>query len=153
MSATKRPLFDGPIVKRAIGDAFVKLNPKHMLRNPVMFVVLIGSVLTTLVLVRDVAEGRGDIGFTIQLAVWLWFTVVFANFAEAMAEGRGKAQADALRSSRRKPTPNVWMRQIPARPRIFSSTKWCQRLHSEREIWCCARPATSCPVMARWCKV
>ena len=100
MSATKRPLFDGPIVKRAIGDAFVKLNPKHMLRNPVMFVVLIGSVLTTLVLVRDAVGGRGDIGFTIQLALWLWFTVVFANFAEAMAEGRGKAQADALRSSR-----------------------------------------------------
>lgn len=100
MSATKRPLFDGPIVKRAIGDAFVKLNPKHMLRNPVMFVVLVGSVLTTLVLIRDVVDGRGDLGFTVQLALWLWFTVVFANFAEAMAEGRGKAQADALRSSR-----------------------------------------------------
>ena len=100
MTATKRPLFDGPIVKRAIGDAFVKLNPRHMLRNPVMFVVLIGSVLTTLVLARDIAEGRGDIGFTVQIALWLWFTVVFANFAEAMAEGRGKAQADALRASR-----------------------------------------------------
>ncbi|MEP6833978.1 MAG: potassium-transporting ATPase subunit KdpB [Gemmatimonas sp.] len=100
MSATKRPLFDGPIVKRAIGDAFAKLNPKHMLRNPVMFVVLVGSVLTTLVLIRDVIDSRGDVGFTLQLALWLWFTVVFANFAEAMAEGRGKAQADALRSSR-----------------------------------------------------
>ena len=90
MTATKRPLVDGPIAKRAIGDAFVKLNPRHMLRNPVMFVVLIGSVLTTLVLVRDIAEGRGDIGFTVQIALWLWFTVVFANFVEAMAEGRGK---------------------------------------------------------------
>ncbi|MBC8088809.1 MAG: potassium-transporting ATPase subunit KdpB [Phycisphaerae bacterium] len=100
MSATKRPLFDGPIVKRAIGDAFVKLNPRHMLRNPVMFVVLIGSVLTSLVLARDIAEGRGDIGFTVQITLWLWFTVIFANFAEAMAEGRGKAQADALRASR-----------------------------------------------------
>src|SRR3977135_4218085 len=100
MSATKRPLFDPPIVKRAVGDALVKLNPKHMLRNPVMFVVLVGSVLTTLVLARDVVGGRGDIGFTIQIALWLWFTVVFANFAEAMAEGRGKAQADALRASR-----------------------------------------------------
>ena len=90
MTATKRPLFDGRIAKRAIGDAFVKLNPRHMLRNPVMFVVLIGSVLTTLVLVRDIAEGRGDIGFTVQIALWLWFTVVFANFVEALAEGRGK---------------------------------------------------------------
>ena len=100
MSVSKRPLFDRSIVKRAIGDAFVKLNPKHMLRNPVMFVVLVGSVLTTLVLARDIALGRADIGFTVQIAVWLWFTVLFANFAEAMAEGRGKAQADALRASR-----------------------------------------------------
>ncbi|MEP6764686.1 MAG: potassium-transporting ATPase subunit KdpB [Gemmatimonadaceae bacterium] len=100
MSVSKRPLFDPAIVRRAIGDAFVKLNPKHMLRNPVMFVVLVGSVLTTLVLARDFAQGRADIGFTVQIAVWLWFTVLFANFAEAMAEGRGKAQADALRASR-----------------------------------------------------
>jgi K+-transporting ATPase ATPase B chain len=100
MSVQKRPLFDPPIVIRAIRDAFVKLNPKHMLRNPVMFVVFVGSVLTTLVVIRDIAGGKGDIGFTFQIAVWLWFTVVFANFAEAMAEGRGKAQADALRASR-----------------------------------------------------
>jgi K+-transporting ATPase ATPase B chain len=100
MSVQKRPLFDPPIVARAIRDAFVKLSPRHMLRNPVMFVVLVGSVLTTLVLVRDIAGGRGGIGFTLQIAIWLWFTVVFANFAEAMAEGRGKAQADALRASR-----------------------------------------------------
>ena len=100
MSAQKRPLFDGPIVRRALRDAVMKLNPKHMLRNPVMFVVLGGSVLTTLILIRDVAYARGDIGFTAQLALWLWFTVIFANFAEAMAEGRGKAQADALRSAR-----------------------------------------------------
>jgi len=98
--ARKRPLFDPPIVRRAIADAFKKLDPRHMVRNPVMFVVLIGSILTTLVLVRDVASGRGDIGFTLQLALWLWFTVLFANFAEAMAEGRGKAQADALRATR-----------------------------------------------------
>src|SRR5262245_62247393 len=99
-SLRKRPLFDPPIVRRAISDAFVKLNPKHMLRNPVMFVVLVGSVLTTLVLIRDLIEHRGDIGFTLQITLWLWFTVVFANFAEAMAEGRGKAQADSLRRSR-----------------------------------------------------
>jgi len=101
MALTKRPLFDPAIVRRAIRDSFVKLAPVHMVRNPVMFVVLIGSVFTTVVLVRDVATGGQQIGFTFQLALWLWFTVLFANFAEAMAEGRGKAQADALRKTRR----------------------------------------------------
>jgi K+-transporting ATPase ATPase B chain len=96
----KRPLFDPPILKRAVRDAFVKLDPRHMVRNPVMFVVLLGSAYTTVVFFRDIAAGKPDWGFTLQLALWLWFTVVFANFAEAMAEGRGKAQADALRKSR-----------------------------------------------------
>ncbi len=100
MAATARPLFDPAIVKRAIRDAFVKLQPRHMVRNPVMFVVLIGSLLTTLVLFRDIITGHGRTGFTLQLAIWLWFTVLFANFAEAMAEGRGKAQADTLRKAR-----------------------------------------------------
>jgi K+-transporting ATPase ATPase B chain len=105
MALTKRPLFDPPIVKRAIRDAFAKtVNLRLMVRNPVMFVVLIGSVLTTLVLLRDIVQGRGAIGFTLQIALWLWFTVVFANFAEAMAEGRGKAQADTLRKSRTQTT-------------------------------------------------
>ncbi|MEP6729397.1 MAG: potassium-transporting ATPase subunit KdpB [bacterium] len=104
MATQKRPLFDGPIVRRAVGDAFVKLNPRHMVRNPVMFVVLIGSILTTLVLFRDLAGTRTDLGFTFQIALWLWFTVLFANFAEAMAEGRGKAQADTLRKSRTETT-------------------------------------------------
>src|SRR5215510_9655247 len=99
-SVGKRPLFDPPIVRRAIRDAFVKLNPRHMVRNPVMFVVLLGSAYTTVVLVRDIAQGRPGVGFTLQLSLWLWFTVLFANFAEAMAEGRGKAQADTLRRSR-----------------------------------------------------
>src|ERR1039457_5884537 len=101
MALSKRPLFDPPIVRRAARDAVVKLAPRHMVRNPVMFVVLIGSIFTTAILIRDLAVGQGDIGFTLQIAVWLWFTVLFANFAEAMAEGRGKAQADALRKSRR----------------------------------------------------
>jgi potassium-transporting ATPase ATP-binding subunit len=101
MALTKRPLFDPPIVRRAVRDAFAKtVNLRHMIRNPVMFVVLVGSVLTTVVLVGDVARGGPDVGFTLQLALWLWFTVVFANFAEAMAEGRGKAQAESLRRSR-----------------------------------------------------
>jgi len=101
MALSKRPLFDPPIVRRAVRDAFAKtVNLRHMIRNPVMFVVLVGSVLTTVVLVGDVARGGPDVGFTLQLALWLWFTVVFANFAEAMAEGRGKAQAESLRRSR-----------------------------------------------------
>src|SRR5512143_1717954 len=100
MAPLSRPLLDPPIVRRAALDALRKLDPRHMVRNPVMFVVLLGSVLTTLILIRDAAEGRGAIGFTLQISLWLWFTVVFANFAEAMAEGRGKAQADALRRSR-----------------------------------------------------
>jgi K+-transporting ATPase ATPase B chain len=105
MALTKRPLFDPPIVKRAIRDAFAKtVNLRHMVRNPVMFVVLVGSVLTTLVLVRDAVGGAGDTGFTLQITLWLWFTVVFANFAEAMAEGRGKAQAETLRKSRTETT-------------------------------------------------
>ncbi|HEX2451894.1 MAG TPA: potassium-transporting ATPase subunit KdpB, partial [Gemmatimonadales bacterium] len=100
MAAVRRPLFEPPLVRRAIRDAFRKLELRHMARNPVMFVVLVGSVLTTIALLRDIVAGRGDIAFTLQLAVWLWFTVLFANFAEAMAEGRGKAQADALRATR-----------------------------------------------------
>ena len=93
-------MFAGDIVRRAILDAFRKLDPRLMVRNPVMFVVLLGSVYTTIALVRDAVAGKTGIGFLAQLAVWLWFTVLFANFAEAMAEGRGKAQADSLRKSR-----------------------------------------------------
>ncbi|HEY9449707.1 MAG TPA: potassium-transporting ATPase subunit KdpB [Gemmatimonadaceae bacterium] len=104
MATRERRLFDPPIVRRAMRDAFVKLHPRHMLRNPVMFVVLVGSVLTTLVLARDVIAGRDQVGFTLQITLWLWFTVLFANFAEAMAEGRGKAQADTLRRARTQTT-------------------------------------------------
>jgi K+-transporting ATPase ATPase B chain len=100
MKTENRPLFDPAIVRRALREAIVKLHPRHMVRNPVMFVVLLGSVLTTLVAVRDLAGGRSDAWFTAHLSLWLWFTVVFANFAEAMAEGRGKAQAETLRASR-----------------------------------------------------
>jgi len=100
MSAINKSLFDGAIMRVAARDAFRKLSPRHMVRNPVMFVVLAGSVLTTLALVRDIATSQGDTAFTLQIAVWLWFTVLFANFAEAMAEGRGKAQADSLRKAR-----------------------------------------------------
>ena len=99
--AQKGPLFDPPIVRRAIKDAFIKLNPRQVAKNPVMFVVEVGSILTTLLIVRDLAAGHtGNLLFTVQVTLWLWFTVLFANFAEAMAEGRGKAQADTLRRAK-----------------------------------------------------
>jgi len=99
-----RPLFDPPIVKRAIGDSFVKLNPRVMMKNPVMFVVEVGAVMTTILAGRDLASGAALGGFTFQITLWLWFTVLFANFAEAMAEGRGKAQADTLRKTKTETT-------------------------------------------------
>src|SRR5579862_5281322 len=95
-----RPLFDPPIVKRAIWDSFVKLNPATLWKNPVMFVVEIGSALTAILLVRDLVVQAGTVSFDLQICLWLWFTVLFANFAEAMAEGRGKAQADSLRKTK-----------------------------------------------------
>jgi K+-transporting ATPase ATPase B chain len=94
-----RPLLDPPIVKRAIGDSFVKLNPRLMMKNPVMFVVEVGAAMTTLEVFKDLIQ-QHPIGFTFQITLWLWFTVLFANFAEAMAEGRGKAQADTLRKTK-----------------------------------------------------
>ncbi len=95
-----RPLFDPEIVRRAIRDSFRKLNPLTLLKNPVIFVVEVGAALVTVFLVRDLFTGVSNNGFAIQIAVWLWFTVLFANFAEAMAEARGKAQADALRKTK-----------------------------------------------------
>src|SRR5216110_725625 len=98
--ARARPLFDREIVGRASRASFSKLNPITLLKNPVMFVVEVGAALTTVFLVRDIFTGAGGIGFSLQIALWLWFTVLFANFAEAMAEARGKAQADALRKTK-----------------------------------------------------
>ena len=90
---------DPALIKRAAIDAFAKLDPRHLVRNPVIFVTAVVSALVTILFVRDLLAG-GDASFTGQLAVWLWFTVLFANFAEAIAEGRGRAQADALRRTR-----------------------------------------------------
>ncbi len=101
MSKTKsKSLWDGKIVRQAAVDALVKLDPQKMMGNPVMFVVEIGSVLTTVLLVRDAMAHKTGFGFNLQITLWLWFTVLFANFAEAMAEGRGKAQADTLRKAK-----------------------------------------------------
>lgn len=95
-----RSLFDPTIIGRAVKDSFVKLNPRLVAKNPVMFVVEIGSAVTTFFFLRDLFTHTGNALFTGQISIWLWFTVLFANFAEAMAEGRGKAQADSLRKAR-----------------------------------------------------
>ncbi len=102
MKPRKKAVWQGKIVWRAVLDSFVKLNPRHMMGNPVMFVVEVGSVITTVLLVR----GGTEFLFNLQITLWLWFTVVFANFAEAMAEGRGKAQADTLRKARSETVAN-----------------------------------------------
>ena len=110
MATHTQSIWNPQIVRRAIWDSFVKLHPRTMARNPVMFVVEIGSVLTTWRLVQDAFTGGGDLSFEFQITFWLWVTVLFANFAEAMAEGRGKAQADTLRRAK---TETVARRERP----------------------------------------
>src|SRR5208282_4862734 len=98
MSTKAHSLFDPVIVMPALGDSIKKLNPAVMIKNPVMFVTMVGAAVTT----AEIFVSKEPMAFTIQISIWLWFTVLFANFAEAMAEGRGKAQANALRQSRTK---------------------------------------------------
>ncbi|KAA6488689.1 potassium-transporting ATPase subunit KdpB [Agrobacterium sp. SHOUNA12C] len=93
-------ILDSRILVPAVGAAFQKLNPRTLAKNPVMFVVAVVSALTTVLFLRDLLTGGGNLGFSLQINIWLWFTVLFANFAEAVAEGRGKAQAESLRKSR-----------------------------------------------------
>jgi K+-transporting ATPase ATPase B chain len=101
----KTILFDPRLIRRAIKDSFAKLDPRVQIKNPVMFVVFIGAVILTFIVIMDVIQSGGpDLKFNIQIALWLWFTVLFANFAEAIAEGRGKAQADTLRAMRKDTT-------------------------------------------------
>src|SRR3989454_4558551 len=102
MSKKSKAVWEWKIVRRAIWDSLLKLNPGKMMGNPVMFVVEIGSVITTILLFK----GGADLKFNLQITLWLWFTVLFANFAEAMAEGRGKAQADTLRKARSETVAN-----------------------------------------------
>src|SRR5262245_56323539 len=114
-----RPLLDPEILRRATKDAFLKLNPRVVAKNPVMFVVEVGAALTTIFVIKDAVSGAGDLLFGVQIALWLWFTVVFANFAEAMAEARGKAQADNLRKTKtdtvaKKLLPNDKFEMVPA---------------------------------------
>ena len=111
----KTSLFTGEIVMQAIKDSFIKLNPAVLVKNPVIFIVGIGAVMTTVVVIADIFSGHFS-GFNFQIMLWLWFTVLFANFAEAIAEARGKAQADSLRKTREE-TP---AKKIPALGKINS---------------------------------
>ncbi|KJC49689.1 potassium-transporting ATPase subunit B [Bradyrhizobium sp. LTSP885] len=97
---TASTMLDPKILVPAIWSAFVKLDPRLMAKNPVMFVVEVVAALTTVIFVRDLVTGGASLGFTFQIIIWLWFTVLFANFAEAVAEGRGKAQAESLKKTR-----------------------------------------------------
>ena len=119
-------LFDGRILGPAVKDSFKKLAPQHVAKNPVMFVVEIGSVLTTALWVRDLVTGSpvAPLWFTGATTLWLWFTVVFANFAEAVAEGRGKAQAEALRKTRKE----TLARRLRTAARSRSRPRPCARV-------------------------
>ncbi|MGD0368579.1 MAG: potassium-transporting ATPase subunit B, partial [Acidobacteriaceae bacterium] len=97
--AKKQSLWNPDIFRQAVIDSFTKLDPRLMMKNPVMFVVEVGSVVTTALLIEEAVRHQ-PIGFNLQITLWLWFTVLFANFAEAIAEGRGKAQADTLRKAK-----------------------------------------------------
>ena len=97
-------IFAGALVRAAVRESFRKLDPRAVAKNPVMFVVEIGAAITTIIMLQQIATRTGNVGFTLQITIWLWFTVLFANFAEAMAEARGKAQADTLRATK-KETP------------------------------------------------
>ncbi len=102
----KKSLWDAKIVRQALVDSVAKLHPRTMMRNPVMFVVEVGSVITAVLLIKDVTRHNSGFSFDLQITLWLWFTVLFANFAEAMAEGRGKAQADTLRKAKSETVAN-----------------------------------------------
>ena len=125
-----------------MGAAFRKLDPRVLIKNPVMFVVEVVSALVTALFIRDLVTGSSNLGFSLQIILWLWFTVLFANFAEAVAEGRGKAQADALRGPNRDPgqaPQRTRARRLPARARRAS--RW------GTSSW--SKQATSFPPTAR----
>src|SRR5450631_4690278 len=120
MTRKSRNLFDPSIIGPAVWDSFKKLDPRHQVKNPVMFVVEVGSVLTTGLWLQALGgHGEAPAGFILAVSLWLWFTVIFANFAEAMAEGRSKAQAANLRKSR-KDTPAKKLAQ-PKYGKVFTS--------------------------------
>ena len=124
--------WNGQLIKQAALQSFPKLDPRQMVKNPVMFVVEIGSVLTTLVLIQGIL-GLSPVNllFVTQITLWLWFTVLFANFAEAMAEARGKAQADTLRRTRRETPAKLLQRDGSVR---IVSSRTCSRF----SCWPCS---------------
>ncbi len=115
-------LIDARILLPAFADAFRKLDPRSLARNPVMFVVAVVSALTTILFVKDLATGGANLGFSFQIVLWLWFTVLFANFAEAVAEGRGKAQADSLRKTRSETEAKLLLGDDPGQFRLVPGT-------------------------------
>jgi potassium-transporting ATPase ATP-binding subunit len=121
-------LFDPKIVLPAICSAFVKFNPRTLIRKPVMFVLEIVTALTTLILVRDLVIGEEHIGFEFQIILWLWLTVLFANFSEAIAEGRGKAQADSLRRQRTETQAKLDYRLCPSGKPILPAFRRSARI-------------------------
>ena len=125
-----RPLFDPQLMGRSLKASFVKLNPVTLIKNPVIFVVEVGAALTTVFMIRDIFIRATGIGFSLQISLWLWFTVLFANFAEAMAEARGKAQADTLRKAK---TDSMARRIVsPGETEIVPASK----LHAQDVVIC-----------------
>ena len=132
-------LFDPKIVVPAIGSSFAKLNPRTLIRNPVMFVLEAVTALTTVILVRDIVTGGQTLAFEFQIVLWLWFTVLFANFAEAVAEGRGKAQADSLRRQRTETKA-----KLLSGADQHQATGWLATARRSRSAtWSWSKPATS----------
>ncbi len=144
-SAKARSLFDLAILRQATIDSFKKLTPRRQVRNPVMFVVYVGSILTTLLWVQAlVGHGEASAGFIFGVSLWLWFTVLFANFAEAMAEGRGKAQAACC--ARRGATSRPSASRAPSERR---RSRWSRPPPFGRVTSCWWRRASSSPPTAR----
>ena len=123
MRGSQSTMLDPAILMPAIGQSFVKLDPRVMIRNPVMFVVEIVAALTTVIFLRDLVTGGGHLGFTFQIILWLWITVLFANFAEAVAEGRGKAQAATLRKAR----TETMAKRLAVAERRRTARRWPRR--------------------------
>ena len=148
IKSKKKSLFEPTIVKQASWDSIKKLNPIYQIKNPVMFVVEVGSILTTLLFLHAVLTGKGEAspGFILQISVWLWITVLFANFAESMAEGRGKAQASALRQTRR----DVTAKRIPNRElKLESQFGFLFRKLKKGDVVLAGKPVISSPWTAK----
>jgi len=145
MSHPQLHMFDPALLKPAILDACKKLHPAAQWRNPVMFVVYVGSMLTTVLGVQALfGQGEAPVGFILAVALWLWFTVLFANFAEALAEGRSKAQAAALRGLKK----DTWTKKLQGRHATRSGA-WCRRAICARATSCASMPTCSSRPTAR----